>query len=246
MDANNHLWHIPLMVCLAVAVLASGSACQSPSSKSVYQQKYGVKPVSTIEAYQKRVSEDANQALVNLRQFVSDAVFDIVYATSSNFMGRPVYHQAGAYLRLPAARALRAVQQELDSLGYGLKIWDGYRPYRVTVDFYEYVQDSTFAASPYTGSRHNRGCAIDVTLINKATGEEIAMPTLFDEFVPEAHVSFVDLPEEVLQNRELLIGVMAKHGFRVYEPEWWHYDFEGWEQYDLLDLEFEELASVID
>src|SRR5690606_28266679 len=169
---------------------------------------------------------------------------DVVYATSRNFMGEPVYTSPGAYLRRPAAVALQAVQAELAAQGYGLKVWDAYRPYRVTVAFYEQVLDSTFAASPYTGSKHNRGCAVDLTLVNKATGEELAMPTPFDEFTTKAHVDFNDLPEEVLRNRELLIQTMAKHGFSVYADEWWHFDFTDWEQYELIDLEFEELESV--
>src|SRR5690606_31842704 len=111
------------------------------------------------------------------------------------------------------AEALGAVEAELATMGYGLKIWDAYRPYRVTVEFYEHVQDSTFAASPYTGSKHNRGCAVDLTLIDKATGEELAMPTPFDEFSARAHVAYNDLPTEVIANRDLLIQAMSNHGF---------------------------------
>ncbi|HWK56822.1 MAG TPA: M15 family metallopeptidase [Parapedobacter sp.] len=229
----------PLVAAVFLAV-----SCAPPSPKEAYQQKYGAPTVSTVEEYRRQVAQNPDRELVDLRAYLPDAVFDVVYATSRNFMGEPVYTSPGAYLCRPAAVALQAVQAELAEMGYGLKIWDAYRPYRVTVAFYEHVLDSTFAASPYTGSKHNRGCAVDLTLIDKATGEELAMPTLFDEFTPKAHVDFSDLPAAVLQNRELLIRTMASHGFTVYADEWWHFDFRDWEQYGLMDLEFEELESA--
>lgn len=217
------------------------SACSPQSPKQIYQQKYGAATVSTVDEYQKQVRQNPDRELVDLRSYLSDADFDVVYATAENFMKKPVYSQPGAYLRKPAAEALKAVEDELNNIGLGLKIWDAYRPYRVTVAFYEHVLDSTFAASPYTGSKHNRGCAVDLTLIYKTTGEELSMPTPFDAFLPQAHVEFNDLPEDVLKNRELLIKTMAKHGFNVYADEWWHFDYKDWEQYELMDLEFEEL-----
>ncbi|WP_262247328.1 M15 family metallopeptidase [Parapedobacter soli] len=229
---------------LVASIFLMGAACAPQSPKQVYQEKYGAPTVSTVAEYREHVEQDPNRELVDLRSYLPDAVFDVVYATADNFMGKPVYTKPGAYLRKPAAEALQAVGAELATMGYGLKIWDAYRPYRVTVEFYEHVLDSTFAASPYTGSKHNRGCAVDLTLIDKATGEELAMPTPFDEFTPKAHVEYNDLPEEVLRNRELLIQAMAKHGFAVYADEWWHFDFHDWEQYSLMDLEFEELESA--
>lgn len=217
-------------------------ACAQQTPKEAYEQKYGAPTVSSISEYQDQVAQNPERELVDLGSYLSDAVFDLVYATSDNFMGKPVYTKPVAYLRKPAAEAMQAVEAELATMGYGLKIWDAYRPYRVTVEFYEHVLDSTFAASPYTGSKHNRGCAVDLTLIDLSTGEELAMPTPFDEFTPRAHVEYGDLPEDVLRNRDLLIQVMAKHGFSVYPDEWWHFDFEDWERYSLMDLEFEELA----
>lgn len=229
---------------LVAAVFLAVCSCAPPSPKAAYQQKYGAPTVSNVNDYRRQVAQNPDRELVDLRVYLPDAAFDVVYATSRNFMGEPVYTSPGAYLRRPAAVALQAVQAELAEKGYGLKIWDAYRPYRVTVAFYEHVLDSTFAASPYTGSKHNRGCAVDLTLIDKTTGEELAMPTPFDEFTPKAHAEFGDLPADVLQNRELLIRTMANHGFMVYADEWWHFDFKDWEQYSLMDLEFEELESV--
>ncbi len=229
---------------LVAAVFLAVCSCAPSTPKEAYQQKYGASTVSTVEEYRRQVAQHPDRELVDLRAYLPDAAFDVVYATAENFMGTPVYKSPGAYLRKPAAEALRAVQAELAEMGYGLKIWDAYRPYRVTVEFYEHVLDSTFAASPYTGSKHNRGCAVDLTLIDKSTGEELAMPTPFDEFTAQAHVGFSDLPEEVLRNRERLIKAMANHGFSVYADEWWHFDFHDWERYELMDLEFEELESV--
>ncbi len=225
---------------LAVVFLA----CTPQSSKEAYEQKYGAPTVSSVSEYRGQVAQNPARELVDLGVYLEESVFDLVYATSDNFMGRPVYTKPVAYLRKPAAEALRAVEAELATMGYGLKIWDAYRPYRVTVEFYEHVLDSTFAASPYTGSKHNRGCAVDLTLIDKATGEELAMPTPFDEFTPRAHVEYTDLPDDVLRNRELLVQTMAKHGFNVYADEWWHFDFQDWDQYSLMDLEFEELEGA--
>lgn len=233
--------------CVAVTLMGTTlilAACTNRSEREIYQEKYGAVTVSSLSEYKSLVQEDSNRALVDLRSYVPDAVFEIRYATDDNFMGEPVYRRPGAFLRKPAADALRAVQAEFADAGYGLKIWDAYRPYRVTVTFYERVQDSTFAASPYTGSKHNRGCAIDLTLVNKVTGEELAMPTAYDAFVPKAHAEFNDLPKDVLRNRMLLIRAMAKHGFTVYADEWWHFDFNDWQQYPLMDLEFEEIESA--
>lgn len=231
----------PAWLVFALLVVA---ACSSPSPKEVYNRKYGAPTVSTIAEYQDQVNANADHELVDLRTYLPDAVFDLVYATANNFMEKPVYRTPAAYLRKPAAEAMREVEAELGAMGYGLKIWDAYRPYRVTVEFYEHVLDSTFAASPYTGSKHNRGCAIDLTLFDKATGEELAMPTPFDEFTPRAHIDYDDLAEDVRHNRDLLIRVMAKYGFSVYPDEWWHFDFQDWDQYSLMDLEFEELDTA--
>lgn len=225
-----------------LTILIAG-ACTQKSPKEIYREKYGAPTISSLADYEDQVKANSNRALVDLRSYVPDAVFEIRYATADNFMGEPFYTQPGAYLRKPAAEALRAIQSELATQGYGLKIWDAYRPYRVTVAFYERIQDSTFTASPYTGSKHNRGCAVDLTLIDVSTGKELAMPTEHDAFVAAAHSEYKDLPEEVLRNRGLLIEAMEKHGFTVYPDEWWHFDLDDWEKYDLMDLEFEELES---
>lgn len=212
-----------------------------PSAGDTLPNLYGVKVVSRITDYRKQVAEDPSQELVALDEFIPGIVLDIRYATENNFMEEPMYRTAAAYLRLPAARALRSVQEELRQMGYGLKIFDGYRPYSVTVDFYEKVGDSTFVASPWTGSRHNRGCAVDLTIVDLKTGKQLPMPTGYDVFTEEAHTDYPDLTPEKIKNRELLKKVMTKYGFDIYPDEWWHYDFAQWKKYPLMDIPFEAL-----
>jgi len=122
-------------------------------------------------------------------------------------------------------------------------IYDGYRPYAVTKKIWEFVLDEDFAASPKTGSRHNRGCAIDLGLYDLKTGELLEMPTVFDEFTPKAGHGYQELPLSVRANRALLRSVMEKHGFQVLESEWWHYDFRDWKKFDLMDIPFTVLRS---
>ena len=149
-----------------------------------------------------------------------------------------------AYARKPVAEALKNVQSDLQKKGLELKIHDGYRPYSATVKFYEIYGDTTFVASPYRGSRHNRGCAIDLTLIDSKTKKELKMPTSYDAFQKEAFSDYPLKDKEAVKNRNLLIISMEKRGFRVYDSEWWHFDFVGWEKFDVLDIDFEELENT--
>ncbi|RVT98141.1 D-alanyl-D-alanine dipeptidase [Mucilaginibacter limnophilus] len=197
--------------------------------------------VDGAEKYRRQIKQHPDQALLEIKQVIPNIVLDIRYATNNNFTGNKVYNQARAFARKPVAEALRAVQAELKTKGLGLKIFDGYRPYSVTVKFYEIAKDTTFVADPRKGSRHNRGCAIDLTLINLKTGEELQMPTGYDSFSKKAAADYFDLPYIELHNRWLLRTIMEKHGFKIYPSEWWHYDFAGWERFDLLDVPFEAL-----
>jgi D-alanyl-D-alanine dipeptidase len=137
--------------------------------------------------------------------------------------------------------SLSKVQNELNKLGLGLKIFDGYRPYSVTVKFFDIATDKSFVANPKDGSRHNRGCAIDLTLINLRTGKELEMPTPYDSFAPEAAADFKDLRQLVIQNRDLLRSTMEKNGFKVLTNEWWHFDFNGYKSFEIMDIPFENL-----
>lgn len=201
---------------------------------------YGLTPTNFTE-YQAEVASNPSLALVDLAVFIPGIVLDIRYATTNNFTQEKVYTLAKAYARKPVAEALRLAQNEFAKHGVGIKIFDAYRPYSATVKFYELYKDTTYVASPYKGSRHNRGCAIDMTLVNLKSGEELMMPTAFDSFKKEAWSSSPVKDPVVKKNRDLLISIMHKYGFKVNSSEWWHFDFKGWQKYDVLDIDFEEL-----
>ncbi|MFO7447174.1 MAG: M15 family metallopeptidase [Ignavibacteriaceae bacterium] len=205
--------------------------------------EYGLYVVDNMSGYYKLVVQDSSKLLVNLQEYIPGLKIDVKYASDKNFLGEQVYPYAATFLRLPAAEALKQVQEELKKKNYELKIFDAYRPYSITVKMYITYEDTTYVASAWTGSRHNRGCAVDITIINSETGEEIIMPTGYDDFTEKAHPDYKYLPDDVINNRALLINTMSKFGFMVYTTEWWHYDFNGWENYELMDLNFEELEK---
>jgi D-alanyl-D-alanine dipeptidase len=200
---------------------------------------YGLRIVPDIGTYQRLARADAETRLVDLSTL--GIPLDIRYATPANFMKQTLYPVAKAYLRAPAARALADVDRELAVRGLGIKVFDAYRPYRVTVAMWEPIKNPDYVADPAKGSRHNRGAAVDLTLIDRATGAELPMPTGYDDFTTRAAHEFSELPAEVLANRALLREVMTKHGFEPLPSEWWHYDFAGWRNYELLDVPLEEL-----
>jgi D-alanyl-D-alanine dipeptidase len=169
---------------------------------------------------------------------------DIRYATPDNFMKQTLYPVAKAYLRAPAAQALANVQRDLATRGLGIKVFDAYRPYRVTVAMWEPIKNPDYVADPAKGSRHNRGAAVDLTLIDLKTGAELPMPTAYDDFTPRAAHAFEDLPADARANRALLREMMEKHGFDPLPSEWWHYDFRGWERFDLLDVPLTALPTT--
>lgn len=216
-------------------------ACQAAFSQPAKSNPYNLLIVSSAEAYRGECSRSSENRLEDLGRSIPSVQLDIRYATPENFTGKPVYTSARAFLRKPAADALAAVQAELLKEGLGLKVYDAYRPYAATLLFYELVGDTLFVASPVKGSRHNRGCAVDVTLVDHATGAELEMPTGYDDFSEKANPGYMDLPPAAIANRARLKEVMRRHGFIVFPSEWWHFDFNGWERFSLMDLSFEEL-----
>jgi D-alanyl-D-alanine dipeptidase len=207
------------------------------------QNPFRLKITGTISAYTDECKINGQNQLVDLEKTIPSIQLDIRYATHDNFTHRQVYKSAKAYLRKPAAAALSAVQQELSEKGLGLKVYDAYRPYSATILFYDLVRDTLFVASPAKGSRHNRGCAVDVSLIDLKTGVELAMPTAFDDFSARAGAFYADLPVIAKENRKTLIEAMKKQGFDVFDSEWWHFDFQGWQAFSLMDISFEELEQ---
>lgn len=208
----------------------------------VAQNKYGLR-ATTYKDYLETLKLEPQKELVDLKKFIPNLILDIRYATTNNFTHEKIYNLARAYARKPVADALKNIQTELNAKGLGIKIFDAYRPYKATVKFYEVYRDTTYVASPYRGSRHNRGCALDLTLVHLRTGYELKMPTGFDSFKKQAWPSSPVKDPVARDNRKLLIDVMEKYGFRVNGSEWWHFDFIGWKSYEVLDIDFEELEN---
>jgi D-alanyl-D-alanine dipeptidase len=222
---------------LALAVLILAACASAPPA--IEPNRYGLTVVPDRAAYERLAEIDPGTRLIDLASL--GIPLDIRYATPNNFMRKTLYPVAKAYLRAPAARALVAVQKDLASRGLGIKVFDAYRPYRVTEAMWEPIRNPDFVADPAKGSRHNRGAAVDLTLIDLKTGTEVPMPTGYDDFTERAAQSFMDLPAGALANRALLKEVMERHGFKALPSEWWHFDYNGWEQFALMDVALEDL-----
>lgn len=154
---------------------------------------------------------------------------DIRYATTNNFTGRRVYPEAKAFLRKPTALKLGKAQQKLEERNLSLKVYDAYRPLSVQKIFWKIMPDERYVADPAKGSRHNRGSAVDVTMVELQSGRELNMPSGYDDFSPRAFYSFTNLPPEAVSNRALLRAVMSDCGFIPFETEWWHFDDADWQ-----------------
>lgn len=178
----------------------------------------------------------ATADLVDLATLDSRIMLDIRYATSNNFMSKPLYTSARPLLQRPAAEALKRAHDKLRTAGYGLVVLDAYRPWQVTREMWDKnPQHRAYLSDPLKGSRHNRGCAVDVTLFNLATGQEVAMPSAYDEFTERAHPDYKGGSLEQREARDLLRSAMEAEGYSVYENEWWHFDFNGWETYPIMN-----------
>ncbi len=203
----------------------------------------GPRVVADMTTYRSFVRADHERAMVDLAGFVPGLRLDLAYARDDNVTGRRLYDSARAYLRLPAARALRAVQRELASRDLGLLVWDAYRPYSATLALWEAVGDSRYAAPPESGSVHNRGCAVDLSLVDR-NGDELRMPTAYDEFTVKAHADYADLPAPVIRRRALLRAVMERNGFTALSTEWWHFEYHHGEVPEPMDVDPGELGTV--
>ncbi len=181
--------------------------------------------------------------LVEIVKLDNSIKLDIRYATKNNFLGRPVYEQARAFLQRPAAEALVRVNQALRKEGFGIVVFDGYRPWSVTKTFWDATpQDKRiFVADPSQGSRHNRGCAVDLSLFDLKTALLVKMPSDYDEMTERSHIKYACATEEAKRLRDLLKSAMEAEGFAVYEPEWWHYDYRDWKEYPILNIKFSEI-----
>jgi zinc D-Ala-D-Ala dipeptidase len=206
-------------------------------SQTVKDEEYGVMVVSSRKSYDLQVTADSNLRMLDISKIIPTIRLDLRYATTNNFMHRKLYPPLRTtWLRAPVAYALRDVQQALAKEGLGLKIFDAYRPYSVTKSMWKLVHDERYVADPSKGSGHNRGIAVDLTIVHLKTGKELNMGTGFDNFTDSAHRDFTDLPEPVLANRKKFEAIMIEHGFVPLPTEWWHFYWKDADKFDVLDL----------
>jgi D-alanyl-D-alanine dipeptidase len=216
------------------------------AAQKLHVNEYGLTVLLDKHEFLETTRKDSSKQMVELKKLIPNIHYELRYAGTNNFMKRKMYpgHTTHTFLRLPAARSLKAVQDELNAKGLGLKVWDAYRPYSVTEQFWQLVKDERYVADPRKGSGHNRGIAIDLTILNLQTGKELDMGTGFDNFSDTAHHNFKQLPNEVLRNRDLLKSVMEKNGFLPFDTEWWHYSLPNPSVYEIMDIPFKEMNKV--
>jgi D-alanyl-D-alanine dipeptidase len=173
--------------------------------------------------------------LVNLKDVDHSWIIDAAYSKADTFLQQAIYPKNELYLIQDVAIRLHRVEIHLRAKGLGLKILDAYRPLSLQRKMWNRIQDDRYVANPATGSRHNRGCAVDVTLVN-ANNEEIEMPTPYLDFSEKSHRDYCDAPVELIQNRETLEHAMKHEGFIPLHEEWWHFDDPDWENYPVMDI----------
>ena len=203
--------------------------------------------ISTFKHYKESVTLDSKKALVDLKKVIPGIVIDLKYSNENNFTKTKLYSKATTtYLRRDVANALLKVNDELKTLGFGIKIFDAYRPYSVTKLMWDLIHDERYVANPINGSGHNKGIAVDLTIIKQNTGTELNMGTAFDNFTDSAHHSFTkNLSNEMIAHRTLLKTTMEKYGFKSLETEWWHYSFQSKENYEVMDIDLKVLNRKI-
>ncbi len=214
---------------------------------------FRIDPLEPVDVLRKRAlsasppseQKKNNPDLVELRTLDSTIKYDIRYATTNNFMSAVFYRSAHAYMQRPAAEALVRVNKKLKSFGYGLLVHDSYRPWYVTKMFWDATPDDKkiFVANPENGSRHNRGCAVDLTLYDLETGAVVEMVGGYDEMTDRSFPDYIGGTSQQRWHRELLRRSMEAEGYTVYEAEWWHYDYKTWNDYPILNLTFEALEQ---
>ncbi|HYW71330.1 MAG TPA: M15 family metallopeptidase [Pyrinomonadaceae bacterium] len=181
--------------------------------------------------------------LVELTRLDPTIRLEIRYATTNNFLGTVFYSQAKAFMQRPAAEAVVRASARLHVLGYGLLVHDAYRPWYVTKVFWDATPDDkkVFVADPSKGSRHNRGCAVDLTLYDLRTKQPIEMVSTYDETTSRAYPDYPGGTSLQRWHRALLRAAMEAEGFTVYEAEWWHFDYQDWQKYHIGNVTFEQI-----
>lgn len=207
--------------------------------------KYGLVIIKSTKILQKETHNNPDKKMIDIRSFIPNIVLDLKYSTDQNFMHQRLYPAiTTTFLRKPAAEKLKKIVDELKSQNLNLKIFDAYRPYSITEKMWAKVKDDRYAADPAKGSGHNRGGAVDLTLIDATTGKELPMGTGFDNFSDTAHSDFKNLSPEILKNRDLLKTIMEKYGFKQLSTEWWHFYLPNSSSFELLDISFAGLKKL--
>lgn len=240
-----HVWAIGMWV-----MLGSWVGVGQPAVWGVRVPKAEGPPIAKTEpsrngtqiADRDRVPDWAR--LVDMTDINPSIILDMRYATANNFLNRELYPVARCALRASVAEKLSRVQNELQQRGLGLKVFDCYRPFSVTEEMWEVLPDPRYVANPAWGSRHNRGAAVDLTLVDRE-GRELEMPTEFDDFTERAARDYrgPGVSETARRNSELLAAVMRKHGFVPLVTEWWHFDAADWRRFSILDVSLEAIPS---
>lgn len=237
---------------LALAFVSTFALAQQPAPAPQFFHITPVRPVAELRAEalkaQPPVETRARRKpdLVELVALDPTIKLDIRYATNRNFLGTPVYEEARAFLQRPAAEALVRANQKLRAQGYGLLIHDAYRPWYVTKIFWEATppEKREFVANPAEGSRHNRGCAVDLTLFDLKTGQAVSMPSLYDEMTPRSYSNYAGGTKEENEHRTILKNAMEREGFTQLTNEWWHFDYKDWKMYPIGNTPFDDISQL--
>ena len=227
-------------------------ACKAQSAASASVQNFHITPLKPVEELRRealaatpppQAADLRKPDLVELVKLDPSIKLDIRYASTNNFMSTPFYSQARAFMQRPAAEAVVRANRELKLHGYGVIIHDGYRPWYVTKMFWDGTpaDKHDFVANPIPGSRHNRGCAVDLSLYDLKTGEEVRMPSGYDEMSERSYPEYKGGTAEETARRELLRKTMEAQGFTVEPHEWWHFDYKDWSRYPIMNVPFEKL-----
>lgn len=191
-----------------------------------------------IQAF--KISTDGSK-LVDVTSYIPSIKTDIIYATDRNFTGTPIYKAAKCFLLKEVADSLAEVQKKLHEKGLGLLVWDAYRPLPAQQRLWDVCPDPRYVSPPDKGGKHTRGTTVDLTIITLADGKPLEMPTGFDDLSPKARYDYPDVSAEAKKNRALLREIMEQHNFKVIINEWWHFDYIGWQDYPVLNVDFDKL-----
>jgi D-alanyl-D-alanine dipeptidase len=220
-------------------------AFYSVSAQNIPLNSYGLPVINSVSLYQRSLVTHPEKKMISLAD-IPGIIFDLRYSSMNNFMHKNLYPKniKTTFLRKRVCQALDSVAIALSCKGLILVIFDAYRPYSVTEALWIQVKDERYAADPAKGSRHNRGIAVDLTLADAKTQELIPMPTGFDNFSDTAHQGFMGTDATRIANREILKQAMKNYGFVPLPTEWWHFSWPNPEEFELLDLSFEQLNAL--